>query len=273
MIKANKPRLLNGASVDARTVVRMSMNLIIAGLAMTTHLVSAPMAAPAGGGSPAISVAIKVSPPMGFLRFCSDTPLECLPAGKSEGAQDFAQQVRHDFWSSAFAAASEPRFAPGAVSAPAAAALASKGGEIAAEAQALEGDAPTLSLIKNVNERINREIRPRTDKELYGVSDYWALPLESGVRQGDCEDYVLEKRRALRNAGIALGALSIALVTTARNEAHAVLLVNTDHGILVLDNLTSSIVTLDHAPYRLVERQAFGSTMEWVSYGRPLAAD
>ena len=80
-----------------------------------------------------------------------------------------------------------------------------------------------------VNNRINRAIIRATDMEVYGVEDYWATPLEDGTAKarGDCEDYVLEKRRALVAAGVPESALSIAVATTPWGEGHALLLVST----------------------------------------------
>ncbi|MEI6871037.1 MAG: transglutaminase-like cysteine peptidase, partial [Verrucomicrobiota bacterium] len=54
--------------------------------------------------------------------------------------------------------------------------------------------------VRTVNDRINRAILKRSDRELYGVDENWTLPLEAGVNAGDCEDFVLEKRRALLEA-------------------------------------------------------------------------
>ena len=92
--------------------------------------------------------------------------------------------------------------------------------------------------VRIVNDRINRAILKRSDRELYGVDENWTLPLEAGVNAGDCEDFVLEKRRALLEAGVPQSALYIAVVTTYRGVSHAVLLITTDRGDYVLDSLT-----------------------------------
>ena len=46
-----------------------------------------------------------------------------------------------------------------------------------------------------VNAEVNRQIRPVTDVELFGVEEYWTFP-SSGA--GVCEEYVLEKQRVLQ---------------------------------------------------------------------------
>jgi predicted transglutaminase-like cysteine proteinase len=126
-------------------------------------------------------------------------------------------------------------------------------------------DRPTSALLNQINLRINRAIRFVSDRVQYGVDDYWTLPLDAGGSgAGECKDYVLEKRRALIDAGIPAGDLSIAIVKTTWGETHAVLLVATDRGEVVLDSLSSQIVPWRKAPYQWVERQAPGQQLAWV---------
>jgi predicted transglutaminase-like cysteine proteinase len=117
--------------------------------------------------------------------------------------------------------------------------------------------------IGDINRQVNRQIRSGSDARVYGVGDYWTVPNGDRAR-GDCEDYVLAKRRALVRAGYPVGALSIAVVETRWGEIHAVLLVATDRGDYVLDNLTGRISRWDEANYKWRERQAPGKTFEWV---------
>jgi predicted transglutaminase-like cysteine proteinase len=117
--------------------------------------------------------------------------------------------------------------------------------------------------IADINRNVNRQIRSGSDARVYGVGDYWTVPQGDRAR-GDCEDFVLAKRRALVRAGYPVGALSIAIVETRWGEVHAVLLVATDRGDYVLDNLTGRIVRWDQVSYRWRERQAPGKTFEWV---------
>ncbi|OGN50702.1 MAG: hypothetical protein A2352_04550 [Caulobacterales bacterium RIFOXYB1_FULL_67_16] len=117
--------------------------------------------------------------------------------------------------------------------------------------------------ISDINRTVNRQIRSGSDARVYGVSDYWAVPNGDRAR-GDCEDFVLAKRRALMRAGYPVEALSIAVVETRWGEVHAVLLVATDRGDFVLDNLTGRISRWDQVNYRWRERQAPGKTFEWV---------
>lgn len=123
--------------------------------------------------------------------------------------------------------------------------------------------------VKSVNDHINRAIARKSDMELYGVDEDWTLPLETGVNAGDCEDFVLEKRRALLEAGVPRSALSIAVVTTFRGARHAVLLLTTDRGDYVLDSLTPWILPWTKAGYHWEERQVAGSTEHWASLSAP----
>lgn len=121
----------------------------------------------------------------------------------------------------------------------------------------------TWAQINKINLRINRAIAQRTDLEIYGRDEVWATPLEDGQRFGDCEDFVLEKRRALITEGFSPKALSIAVVLTPRNERHAVLLVNGEAGEYVLDNMNSWVTPWDKTEYRWRERQVDGSASHW----------
>lgn len=117
--------------------------------------------------------------------------------------------------------------------------------------------------INQINRRVNRAIRRGADARLYGQADYWAAPTGRGA-QGDCEDYVLAKRRELIREGFPAEALSIAIVDTAKGERHAVLLIATDQGEFVLDNLSSWISRWDKVDYHWLQRQAPGRVFDWV---------
>jgi len=102
-----------------------------------------------------------------------------------------------------------------------------------------------MATLKRVNAHVNSTIRPRNDA---GGADVWTASASSG----DCEDYVLAKRRALINAGIPAGSLRIAYVKTRRGEGHAILVIKTGGKDLVLDNLTATIKPLSQTGYRII---------------------
>lgn len=117
--------------------------------------------------------------------------------------------------------------------------------------------------LKRVNREVNDAMIPASDRQVYGVADFWNTPLEDGARAGDCEDYVLEKRRALLAAGLPRQALNIAIAITSRGESHAVLLVTTDEGEYVLDSLSPWVTPWRETPYLWVTRQVDGESFHW----------
>src|SRR5436305_6911282 len=60
-----------------------------------------------------------------------------------------------------------------------------------------------------VNRWVNDTIKPMTDMDHWGVIEKWSLPTDG---YGDCEDYVLLKRKMLIGAGWPRGALLITVV-------------------------------------------------------------
>ena len=91
--------------------------------------------------------------------------------------------------------------------------------------------------LKNVNSSVNRTIIGRNDSRSELNGDVWKV----NVRSGDCEDFALTKRSRLMAMGWSSRALRIATAYTPAGEGHAVLVVRTDKGDLVLDNRQSSI--------------------------------
>lgn len=64
-------------------------------------------------------------------------------------------------------------------------------------------DVDELEKLKRVNQFFQNNVRFKSDQALWGVSDYWATPLETlGKGFGDCEDYAIAKYISLRFAGI-----------------------------------------------------------------------
>jgi len=123
----------------------------------------------------------------------------------------------------------------------------------------------TLGLLRAVNDQVNGAMRATSDIQAYGIADYWNDPvLVRGVR-GDCEDFALEKRRLLVEHGVPAAALSIAIVRTRLGEEHAVLVVTTDAGDFVLDNLTYDVRPWRRAGYTWISRQGPGDDLGWVS--------
>lgn len=85
----------------------------------------------------------------------------------------------------------------------------------------------------DINASVNRSIRPTDERQ----GDVWQV----NVKAGDCEDFALTKRDHLIAMGWSSKALRIAVTKTPAGKGHAVLVVKTDHGDLVLDNRTNAI--------------------------------
>lgn len=118
--------------------------------------------------------------------------------------------------------------------------------------------------LQKVNRAVNDAVEPVTDLEHYGVTELWAYPDDG---KGDCEDYVLEKRRVLMNLGWPASALLITVVRDRAGDGHAVLTVVTDRGDLILDNQAPEIVRWKETGYRYVKRQSQNDPSQWVSLG------
>ena len=115
-----------------------------------------------------------------------------------------------------------------------------------------------------VNNRVNENIKPMTDLDHYGVVEKWAYP-DDGY--GDCEDYVLLKRRMLMEAGWPREALLITVVRDGKGDGHAVLTVKTDRGEFILDNQNTAVVPWYESGYRFVKRQSQSDPNVWISLG------
>jgi len=120
-----------------------------------------------------------------------------------------------------------------------------------------------------VNNKVNETIKPMTDLDHYGVVEKWTYP-DDGY--GDCEDYVLLKRRMLMDAGWPREALLITVVRDQKGDGHAVLTVRTDHGEFILDNQNAEIVPWYESGYQFVKRQSQSNPNVWISLGDPRAA-
>jgi predicted transglutaminase-like cysteine proteinase len=120
-----------------------------------------------------------------------------------------------------------------------------------------------------VNMWVNETIKPLTDLEHWGVVDRWSYP-DDGY--GDCEDYVLLKRRLLIQSGWPREALLVTVVREKRDERHAVLTVTTDKGDYVLDNQKEDILLWSETGYRFIKRQSQSNPNVWVSLGDPRPA-
>jgi predicted transglutaminase-like cysteine proteinase len=115
-----------------------------------------------------------------------------------------------------------------------------------------------------INTRVNREVEPVTDMDHWGVAERWSYPTDG---KGDCEDYVLEKRKRLMAIGFQRQSLLITVVRDKKGDGHAVLLVRTDRGDFVLDNQEQKVKLWTETGYKFVKRQSQENPNRWVSLG------
>ena len=120
--------------------------------------------------------------------------------------------------------------------------------------------------LTRINRWVNDNVKPMTDLEHWGVVEKWSYP-DDGY--GDCEDYVLLKRRMLMEAGWPRAALLVTVVREKNGNGHAVLTVKTDKGEFILDNQEEKVLLWSETSYRFVKRQSQTDPNAWVALGDP----
>ena len=82
----------------------------------------------------------------------------------------------------------------------------------------------TKTKLEKVNDFFNA-VKYGNDKDIYGVSDYWASPYEFLAKdKGDCEDYVIAKYFALKHLGIPTSKMFLSYVKVkGATDTHMVL--------------------------------------------------
>ena len=103
----------------------------------------------------------------------------------------------------------------------------------------------------------------------WGVVERWNYP-DDGY--GDCEDYVLLKRKLLLQAAWPRQALLITVVRDRNGDGHAVLTVKTDKGEFILDNQNPEILLWSETGYHFVKRQSQSDPNLWIGLGDPRPA-
>lgn len=117
------------------------------------------------------------------------------------------------------------------------------------------------TMVQVINGDVNKAIIPMTDREIFGREEVWAYPTEVG----DCEDFVLLKRKKLMEAGFSPADLLITVVRKPDGEGHAVLTLRTSQGDYILDNLVDDVKLWADTPYTYLKRQASFDTGRWVT--------
>lgn len=112
--------------------------------------------------------------------------------------------------------------------------------------------------VELVNQRINAHPYVAAI-ENWGVPSYWETPFEFLTRNGQCEDYAIAKYMLLRASGVSDDLLRVAIVHDDITRLdHAILLVDIDDEVYVLDNQSSLVLPATavarYAPYYAINQ-------------------
>ena len=118
-------------------------------------------------------------------------------------------------------------------------------------------DNDKLQQLIRVNIAVNRAITPQSNPP--GRE----LPWREHAKIGNCVQYVLAKRSQLLDLGFPSSALLLVVATIPSGEDHLVLIVVTDRGDYVLDNLRANVVYWRKLFYRWVDRSSPKNPLLW----------
>ena len=135
------------------------------------------------------------------------------------------------------------------------------------EPQQIILDEKTEWSLNRINKSINARIQPISDKDQYGQEEFWTIPEmgKDGIVRGDCEDYVLTKKKELALKGVPLAAMMIVIVRDLNDQGHAVLAVRTDKGDMILDNLNDELRLPAQTGYKFLKATSLGNDGEMVA--------
>jgi predicted transglutaminase-like cysteine proteinase len=125
-----------------------------------------------------------------------------------------------------------------------------------------------IELLESVNKKVNNSILQVSDIDGFGVVENWRIPSMDGFVSdiGDCEDFVLAKRKILiREYGFTPNTLPIAVLRRPQGDVHAVLMVRTSYGDYILDNLEDEVLSWHKTGYYWMKKQSFENPSKWVS--------
>jgi predicted transglutaminase-like cysteine proteinase len=127
-----------------------------------------------------------------------------------------------------------------------------------AETATVELTAATLETLQRVNRDVNAAIMP-VAKNNPVADGGWTISPASG----DCNDYAVTKRHELMQSGLPAKAVRLAVVKTQSGIGHLILVVATNKGNLVLDNLSETIVPWQFTKYHWLKIQSASDARYW----------
>jgi predicted transglutaminase-like cysteine proteinase len=114
--------------------------------------------------------------------------------------------------------------------------------------------------LNSVNRGVNAAIRP--EHNAAGLAgEKWLI----GPSSGDCNDYAVTKRHDLIARGWSARSVLLSEVVVPSGEHHLVVVVRTNTGDLVLDNLSATISPWQRKPYQWVRIQMPKNPNYWAS--------
>jgi predicted transglutaminase-like cysteine proteinase len=143
------------------------------------------------------------------------------------------------------------------------------------------GDADETTRLEAINQFFNRRIVFRDDREVWGMPDHWASPLETLAKgMGDCEDFAIAKYFSLLAGGVAASRLRLVYVrlqiggASGESQAHMVLAYYRDQQgePLILDNLVTELRPASRRP-DLTPVFSFNTEGLWQGVGVRSAGD
>lgn len=115
--------------------------------------------------------------------------------------------------------------------------------------------------VRRINLEVNERYIAKTDMDAYGREEFWTYP----TIFADCEDFALQKRKELAEAGFNYSDLLMTVVRKPDGEGHAVLTLRTADGDFILDNLDNDVLPWTATHYTFLKRQASFNAGRWVT--------
>ena len=121
------------------------------------------------------------------------------------------------------------------------------------------------SELRTIDVLANHTIQGVADNDHYGIYklgiiNWWTYPDDG---KGNCNDYVLLKKKLLVEAGWPASALLLTVVLDHENEGHLVLTLRSDRGDLILDNMADDVKLWSATGYTFIKRQSPENPNTW----------
>jgi predicted transglutaminase-like cysteine proteinase len=133
------------------------------------------------------------------------------------------------------------------------------------EISQIDLNAANTELLKRVNNDVNAAIIPTVKDHGPELNEGWTIAPSAG----DCNDYAVTKRHELLQSGLPAKALRLSVVKTASGIGHLVLVVMTNKGELVMDNLTETIRPWRSTEYHWLKIQSASDARFWYEVKAP----